>query len=166
MQYIVQRGCAAGRCGHKVLVLGADDRIDIGLRQRIVGGIAPAGTDGVVHGSHRVTAGGTAVQLPALIKEPAARQQSAEQQNAPPSSAADLAAQAIPELAAQSYRLCDKGGRVAVYRCGTNSQPDVLVTVTGIYTNLLPENDAVRIKRGVTVYSERELDLLLEDLGG
>ena len=39
-------------------------------------------------------------------------------------------------------------------------------TVTGIYTNLLPENDAVRIKRGVTVYSERELDLLLEDLGG
>ena len=64
---------------------------------------------------------------------------------APPSSAADLAAQAMPELAAQSYRLCDKGGRVAVYRCGTNSQPDVLVTVTGIYTNLLPENDAVRI---------------------
>mgnify|MGYP000238310969 FL=1 len=67
---------------------------------------------------------------------------------APPSSAADLAAQAMPELAAQSYRLCDKGGRVAVYRCGTNGQPDVLVTVTGIYTNLLPENDAVRIKRG------------------
>ena len=49
--------------------------------------------------------------------------------------------------------------------CATNGQPDVLVTVTGIYTNLLPENDAVRIKRGVTVYSERELDLLLEDLG-
>ena len=39
---------------------------------------------------------------------------------APPSSAADLAAQALPELAAQSYRLCDKGGRVAVYRCGTD----------------------------------------------
>ena len=68
--------------GHKVLVLGADDRIDVGLRQRIVGSIAPAGTDGVVHGSHRVTAGGTAVQLPALIKEPAACQQPAEQQNA------------------------------------------------------------------------------------
>ena len=71
-----------------------------------------------------------------------------------------------PAQAAQSYRLCDKGGRVAVYRCGTNGQPDVLVTVTGIYTNLLPENDAVRIKHGMTVYSERELDLLLEDLGG
>ena len=84
---------------------------------------------------------------------------------APPSSAADLAAQALPELAAQSYRLCDKGGRVAVYRCGTDGQPEVLITITGIYTNLLPENDALRIKRGVTVYSERELDLLLEDLG-
>ena len=67
--------------------------------------------------------------------------------------------------AAQSYRLCDKGGRVAVYRCGTDGQPEVLITITGIYTNLLPENDALRIKRGVTVYSERELDLLLEDLG-
>lgn len=83
----------------------------------------------------------------------------------PPSSAADLAAQALPELAAQSYRLCDKGGRVAVYRCGTDGQPGTLVTITNIYTNLLPENDALRIKRGVTVYSERELDLLLEDLG-
>ena len=84
---------------------------------------------------------------------------------APPSSAADLAAQALPELSAQSYRLCDKGGRVAVYRCGTDGQPEALVTITGIYTNLLPENDALRIKRGMTVYSERELDLLLEDLG-
>mgnify|MGYP003186227388 CR=1 FL=1 len=83
----------------------------------------------------------------------------------PVPSAADLAAQALPELAAQNYRLCDKGGRVAVYRCGTDGQPEVLITITGIYTNLLPENDALRIKRGVTVYSERELDLLLEDLG-
>ena len=54
---------------------------------------------------------------------------------------------------------------MAVYRCGTNGQPDVLVTVTGIYTNLLPENDALRIKRGLVVNSPRELDLLLEDLG-
>ena len=84
---------------------------------------------------------------------------------APPSSAPSLAAQAVPRLSAQSYRLCDKGGRVAVYRCGAEGGQDVLVTVTGIYTNLLPESDALRIRRGVTVYSERELDLLLEDLG-
>ena len=68
--------------GHKMLVLGADDCVNIDLRQRIVGSIAPAGTDGVVHGSHWVTAGGTAVQLPTLIKEPAACQQPAKQQDA------------------------------------------------------------------------------------
>lgn len=68
--------------GHKMLILGADDCVNIDLRQRIVGSIAPAGTDGVVHGSHWVTAGGTAVQLPALIKEPAACQQPAKQQDA------------------------------------------------------------------------------------
>ena len=83
----------------------------------------------------------------------------------PPSSAADLAAQVLPELEARSYRLCDRGGRVAVYRCSTDGQPETLITVTSIYTNLLPESDALRIKRGITVYSERELDLLLEDLG-
>ncbi len=86
---------------------------------------------------------------------------------APPSSAEpSLAAQAMPELSAQSYLLQDKGGRVAVYRCNADGTAGALVSITGIYTNLLPENDAVRIKRGVIVRSERELDLLLEDLGG
>ena len=84
----------------------------------------------------------------------------------PPSSAEQsLAAQAVPELSAQSYLLRDKGGRVAVYRCGADGKTGELVTVTDIYTNLLPENDALRIKRGIVVPSERELDLLLEDLG-
>ena len=84
---------------------------------------------------------------------------------APPSSAADLAAQAMPELAAQSYRLQDTGGRVAVYRCSADGTAGALLTVTGIYTNLLPENDALRIKQGIRVHSELELDQLLEDLG-
>ena len=76
------------------------------------------------------------------------------------------AAQTAPSLTAHSYYLCDKGGKVAVYRCGTDGAPDVLEETTDIYVNLLPENDALRVKRGITVYSERELDLLLEDLGG
>ena len=83
----------------------------------------------------------------------------------PPSSVPNLAAQAVPQLESQSYFLCDKGGRVAVYRCSTDGSANTLLMVTSIYTNLLPETDALRIKRGVTVYSERELDLLLEDLG-
>ena len=84
----------------------------------------------------------------------------------PPSSAEEsLAAQAVPELSAQGYLLQDKGGRVAVYRCDADGTAAALLTVTGIYTNLLPENDALRIKQGIRVHSELELDQLLEDLG-
>ena len=83
-----------------------------------------------------------------------------------PVSAPDLAAQAVPDLAPGRYLLCDRGGRVAVYLCGTDGTPRTLQRVTGIYVNLLPENDALRIKRGILVSGERELDLLLEDLGG
>ena len=84
----------------------------------------------------------------------------------PPSSAEEsLAAQAVPDLSAQGYLLQDKGGRVAVYRCDADGTAGALLTVTGIYTNLLPENDALRIKQGIRVHSELELDQLLEDLG-
>ena len=84
----------------------------------------------------------------------------------PPSSAEEsLAAQAVPELSARGYLLQDKGGRVAVYRCDADGTAGALLTVTGIYTNLLPENDALRIKQGIRVHSELELDQLLEDLG-
>ena len=84
----------------------------------------------------------------------------------PPSSAEEsLAAQAVPELSAQGYLLQDQGGRVAVYRCDADGTAGALLTVTGIYTNLLPENDALRIKQGIRVHSELELDQLLEDLG-
>lgn len=84
----------------------------------------------------------------------------------PPSSAEEsLAAQTVPELSAQGYLLQDKGGRVAVYRCDADGTAGALLTVTGIYTNLLPENDALRIKQGIRVHSELELDQLLEDLG-
>lgn len=84
----------------------------------------------------------------------------------PPSSVEEsLAAQAVPELSAQGYLLQDKGGRVAVYRCDADGTAGALLTVTGIYTNLLPENDALRIKQGIRVHSELELDQLLEDLG-
>lgn len=76
-----------------------------------------------------------------------------------------LAAQAAPQTDAARYCLRDSGGRVAVYTCRADGTPGTLIRVTGIYTNLLPENDALRIKRGLVVNSPRELDLLLEDLG-
>ena len=84
----------------------------------------------------------------------------------PPSSEQlSLAAQAVPESGVQYYLLKDSNGRVAVYRCDSEGNAGALVTVTDIYTNLLPENDLLRLRRGVIVRSERELDLLLEDLG-
>jgi len=81
-----------------------------------------------------------------------------------PSSALGLYAQGQPEREAEYY-LCDKGGRLAVYACGEGGEPEKLIEYTSIYVNLLPEGDALRIKRGVTVYSEKELYMLLEDLG-
>ena len=82
-----------------------------------------------------------------------------------PASPLSLAAQAAPQTDAARYCLRDSGGRVAVYTCRADGTPGTLIRVTGIYTNLLPENDALRIKRGLVVNSPRELDLLLEDLG-
>ena len=87
------------------------------------------------------------------------------QSPAGPASPLSLAAQAAPQTDAARYCLRDSGGRVAVYTCRADGSPGTLIRVTGIYTNLLPENDALRIKRGLVVNSPRELDLLLEDLG-
>ena len=65
----------------------------------------------------------------------------------PPSSEQlSLAAQAVPESGVQYYLLKDSNGRVAVYRCDSEGNAGALVTVTGIYTNLLPENDLLRLR--------------------
>ena len=67
------------------------------------------------------------------------------------------AAQAQAETLSLPYYLCDEGGRVAVYRCNADGTPEQRILLTGIYVNLLPEGDALRIKAG--------LRQLLEDLG-
>ena len=63
-----------------------------------------------------------------------------------PASPLSLAAQAVPQTDTARYCLQDSGGRVAVYTCRADGTPGTLIRVTGIYTNLLPENDALRIK--------------------
>ena len=74
----------------------------------------------------------------------------------------------LPEAppTAAGYYLCDTGGRVAVYACNADGTPGALQQLTGIYVNLLPENDVLRIRRGIRVHSLPELQALLEDLGG
>lgn len=59
--------------------------------------------------------------------------------------------------------LADEGGRLAQYAYG---QPDEPVRVWAVYTALLPETDAERLRRGITVYSDEELRRLVEDFGG
>ena len=72
------------------------------------------------------------------------------------------------ESAGQSgtdFYLCDEGGRVVVYTCSDNGLPDKRLLRTGIYVNLLPEADALRLKQGLYVTGETALRALLEDLG-
>lgn len=82
----------------------------------------------------------------------------------PIASQPNVLAQAEPAAPA-AYWLCDKGGRVAVYECSADGEPEKLLEMTNIYVNLLPESDALRIKQGLTLHSEKELYTLLEDLG-
>lgn len=69
------------------------------------------------------------------------------------------------EEEAAGYYLCDEGGRLSVYRCDAGGVPRQLLERTDIYTNLLPEADALRYKSGYYVWSLQELETLLEDLG-
>ena len=59
--------------------------------------------------------------------------------------------------------LADESGRLAQYEYG---QPDEPVRVWAVYTALLPEADAQRLRRGIPVYSDEELRRLVEDFGG
>ena len=52
-----------------------------------------------------------------------------------------------------------------VYTCSDNGLPDKRLLRTGIYVNLLPEADALRLKQGLYVTGETALRALLEDLG-
>ena len=59
-------------------------------------------------------------------------------------------------------------GEIVHFDGSPNEQDAAAVRVrrTGIYVNLLPEGDALRVKQGLRLPSETELRQLLEDLGG
>ena len=100
----------------------------------------------------------------ALPRLPPGRADSAEETPVP--SLPSISVQAVPETGSTTYYLCDEGGRVVVYTCSDNGLPDKRLLRTGIYVNLLPEGDALRVKQGLRLPSETELRQLLEDLGG
>lgn len=82
-----------------------------------------------------------------------------------PASEPGLAAQGSAGQSGTDFYLCDEGGRVVVYTCSGNGLPDKRLLRTGIYVNLLPEADALRLKQGLYVTGETALRALLEDLG-
>ena len=84
----------------------------------------------------------------------------------PPASEPGLAAQGRAGQGSTDFYLCDEGGRVVVYTCTENGLPDKRLLRTGIYVNLLPEADAIRLKQGFYVSGETALRAQLEDLGG
>ena len=83
-----------------------------------------------------------------------------------PASEPGLAAQGRAGQGSTDFYLCDEGGRVVVYTCAENGLPDKRLLRTGIYVNLLPEADAIRLKQGFYVSGETALRAQLEDLGG
>ena len=99
----------------------------------------------------------------ALPRLPPGRADSAEETPVP--SLPSISVQAVPETGSTTYYLCDEGGRVVVYTCSDNGLPDKRLLRTGIYVNLLPEADALRLKQGLYVTGETALRALLEDLG-
>lgn len=74
-------------------------------------------------------------------------------------------AQATSEPAEGGYCLLDEGGQVAVYACDAQGRPTRRLALTGIYTNLLPETDALRLKQGLRLPTAAAVEQLLEDLG-
>ena len=83
-----------------------------------------------------------------------------------PASEPGLAAQGSAGQSGTDFYLCDEGGRVVVWQCDADGTPVQRVLRTGIYVNLLPEGDALRVKQGLRLPSETEPRQLLEDLGG
>ena len=109
---------------------------------------------------------GLLMALPRLaLPSPAPGADSAAETPVP--SEPSLAAQTLPDTGQPTqYLLRDEGGMVAVYTCGPDGSPTRLARQTDIYVNLLPENDALRVKQGMTVTGDTALQEVLEDLGG
>lgn len=61
--------------------------------------------------------------------------------------------------------LRDVNGRVARFDPGQDTAQPPAEVYAGVYTHLLPEQDVLALREGIPVYSEEELQRLLEDFG-
>ena len=63
------------------------------------------------------------------------------------------------------YILRDVNGRVARYEPDQDTAQPPAEVYAGVYSNQLPEQDVLPLREGIPVYSEEELQRLLEDFG-
>lgn len=68
----------------------------------------------------------------------------------------------LPEKSAPSYILKDWGGHLALFH---NNDIIPFQVYEEVYTHLLPQTDVEELRRGIPLYSEDEIDRILEDFG-
>lgn len=63
----------------------------------------------------------------------------------------------------EHYVLKDENGEIVAYKLDKYNNEKELIKRTGIQTKYLPESDIESLKKGIAVYSKKELNQLLED---
>lgn len=69
----------------------------------------------------------------------------------------------VNDYCQQHYMLKDIEGQIIVYALDKYDNEKVIIKETGIETMYLPETDIENLKNGIKVYSDQELNQLLED---
>ena len=57
------------------------------------------------------------------------------------------------------YRLCECGGKIGIY----DANSDVIIDVIDIFVSTLPKKDRDALKKGIEIYSFKELSKILND---
>jgi len=69
----------------------------------------------------------------------------------------------IKDYCGEHYSLKDINGYIGIYKLDKNDNEAELVKVTNISTEYLPETDLIKMKNGIKVYTDKELNKMLED---
>lgn len=69
----------------------------------------------------------------------------------------------INDYCGEHYLLKELEGQIIVYALDKQDNEKIIIKETGIETKYLPEADIENLKQGIKVYSDRELNNILED---
>ena len=74
-----------------------------------------------------------------------------------------IAMRSISDFCRQHFRIREQEGRIAIYELDARGNEVGLLRVTNIWTRFLPETDMIFIGEGKDVFSEVELNKVLQD---